>query len=211
MIYGHPSADVYKLSNQSSFLDGLFTELSTLPITDVNSPIVKKELEEVKGLNDILVKDQFILRRFRMYDKEFYRHIYNIKFVDDEETTVAYQALIRSLFNDVVPLVHKLKLHYQRPRPFQLAALHHVLLYPDLSWSAQCPAFPSMHACMGSIIGHVCVNTFPQTIRYFTDMKQELSHSRVQLGHCLPSDVTAGHIVAERIMQEKEFNIKYRM
>lgn len=211
MIYGHPSADVYKVSNQPTFLDDLFTSLNALPVVDVKDESVKKQLEQVKEMHDSLAKDEFVLQRYRLFDKSIYQYIYNFNFINDDGIVAAYKSVVKSLFNDVVPLLYKLKLHYQCPRPFQLAALHKVALYPEVSASAQCPAFPSMHTCIGDVVSDVCSNTFPQAVKDLQALRDELPLSRLNMGLCLPADIEAGHQVALSILNSKEFKIKYKL
>lgn len=211
MIYGHPSFDVFTLSNQPSFLDAIFSEFSEQKLPQPDSSVIKKELEEIKELNDLYQKDEYLQKRYILLDRSLFQHIRNTTFVDDEHITMHYRSLVTSLFNDVMPLVYKLKLKYQRPRPFQLAAIHNVPVYPALSYSAQCPAFPSMHACLGTVLTDVISNNFPQAINLFRDIGNDMQQSRGYMALCLPSDSNAGVMLAEKILANKEFKIKYKL
>lgn len=211
MIYGNPSLDIFKLSNQQSFLDTLFLPMTETKLPDEKSDVVKKELEEIRLLNEQYLSDEYLQKRYQVIDRSLFQYIKNISFTDDDSTMLRYRDLVLNIFNDVMPLVCKLKLKYQRPRPFQLAALHHVSIYPSLSYSAQCPSYPSTHACMGAVLDNVCSNTFPQTINLFRDITGDMYHSRMYMGLCLPSDVDAGRDLAQKILDHKEFKMKYRL
>lgn len=211
MIYGQPTTTVHKLSNQATFLEKLFTDVTKIKPPDINSEEVRNNLHQVKELHDAFSNQELLQNRYQLFDQSLYKYIYNVNFENDEPTAVYYRSIIKSLFNDVVPLIYKMKLHFQFPRPFQLAALHKISIYPEQSLSAQCPSFPSMHACMGHLLVDVCSNNFPPAIPIFQGLDEDLSKSRLAMGVCIESDTKAGSRVADMILADKEFKIKYKL
>lgn len=77
------------------------------------------------------------------------------------------------------------------------------------SLTAHCPAWPSMHSTLGYVIGNVCGNKFPDAWKYYKDLAEDIRHSRMCMGLCLPSDVDAGQRLASIILENKEFKVKY--
>lgn len=213
MIYGNATADVYKLSNQATFLDKLFSPLTTELTNPLGekSPEIKQQLSDAKELCIAFFSEPELQYRYRLFDSLYQYIIGYVKYEDDEQATAYYRSIVRSLFNDVVPLVYKLKLHYQQPRPFQLAALHNIALYPETSVSAGCPSYPSMHACMARVISVVCTDHFPALITSFQELEKDIPQSRLSMGLCLKSDLDCGYKVADHILSEVEFKIKYKL
>ena len=207
--YGNACAQAMTWVNNSSFLDRYFSDLNSISVLSAEDPIVKEELHRMAGLSRELNDEN--LKRFKNYDRGLQSHVLSFKFIDDEDANDNYRQLIPELFNDVQPLVYKLKLHYHRPRPFQLAALNGVALYPQASLSANCPAFPSFHACMAVILSEVIGNRFPQAYQYFKELENDIIASRNYMGLCTRMDIEAAFIVAGVIIKDREFMIKYRL
>lgn len=209
--YGLPCFEAWQYSRKPSFLDDIFTDITTRHSPPpANSPDTIQGLAEVKTFSEYLAGNQQLLQRFRSYDQEPKTYLASISISADPQQQKEYVQMINSLFDDVLPLLYKLKLHYQQPRPFQLAEVHNVKFYPYASITAACPAYPSMHAC----IGHVLAGTARKKVqngmqKWFADLANDFSISRMYMGLCLPADVEAGKQLAEKILQHSEFKMKY--
>jgi hypothetical protein len=208
MQYGNASRECMQWAGKTSFLDALFSDLTSIPLIPADSPTIKTELTTQCGEIDQLLTDSMLFQKYCTYDRQLFRQMRGWTF-DNDDITHQYKSIIEDLFADAFPLIHKLKLHYQRPRPFQLAAFHQVPFYPVPSLSAHCPSFPSAHSCLGALIQEVCGNIFPKFYIYFKTLADDLYLSRRHLGVCLPADVDAGRLVAEKIVANKEFKVKY--
>lgn len=197
--------------SQTSFLDDLFTDLNSSKLPDPSDGKVKEELIVLKSLVDELTKDQDALRRYRMFDSSINKYFFQFKFEHDDSLTQKYREIVAELFRDAMPLIYKLKMHYNRQRPFQLAYINKIDLHPISSISANCGAFPSMHACMATLLGEVVGNTFPDVFGHFRNLSTDIIQSRQAMGLCLPHDCMEGIRVAERILSVQEFKVKYRL
>jgi len=209
MHYGNASTDCMHWSSQDSFLDSIYSDLTDISVTPVEDPLIKTQLEEGKERVIALVKDALSLKRFAQFDRSFFQYVRSFKF-EEETVTDQYRGIVNDLLKDSLPIIHKLKLHYQRPRPFQLAHLHNVDLHPIPSLCSY-PSFPSLHSCIGLLIQYVCGNIYPEYYNYFKTFAEDVYNSRIAMGVCLPGDVDAGRLVADRIFAVKEFKVKYRI
>lgn len=211
--YGNPTAEMMQWITKSSFLDNLFTVFSQEKFPPSESELVKEELLQVCKLMDELKKpeSQGSFERYRLYDRSLKQYVSGFTFKNDPQAEEIYKELVAQVFDDVSPLVYKLKMHHQRPRPFQLASMHAVPLYPHASFSAQSPAFPCLHSTVSLVLSFVIGNRITSTYKYFKDMANDVYHSRLYLGLCLPSDANAGRRLAEKIVTEPEFLIKYSL
>lgn len=209
LIYGMPCHEAKKQSELPSFLDDMFTELTLEQLPDPYSDTVKKEFRQIELLTRQLAGNDDLLRRYRIYDRSLPDYISGFTFKNDDETTTKHSNIVKDIITDVWPLVYKIKLWYRRPRPFQLAVLHNIKIYPMASLTAHCPAWPSMHSTLGYVIGNVCGNKFPDAWKYYKDLAEDIRHSRMCMGLCLPSDVDAGQRLASIILENKEFKVKY--
>lgn len=210
LIYGLPCYEARQYSQQPSFLDDLFTDFIHIKPDMANSPEVIQELAEIKTFCEYLASNSQLMQRFRNYDQAPKSYLSDISVSENGEAKKQYLQMLNSAFDDVLPLVYKLKLHYQRPRPFQLAGLHGVKFYPYSSITAACPAFPSMHATIGAVVAGVVVQKMHKSVtKFFADLANDFANSRMYMGLCLPSDVEAGKRLAAKILQHPEFKMKY--
>jgi hypothetical protein len=208
LIYGLPCWEAKQQSKNKSYLDELFTELIIDNPDPPDSPSVKTEIEQVQQMMKQLTEAPDLLERYQIYDTAFRQYVLRIDFADPK-IGVSHQATVDGVFTDVLPLVHKLKLHYQRPRPFQLAGIHEVDINPRASINSHCPSFPSMHSTVANVLAHVCGNKYPETFAYYQNLAKDVMASRVYMGLCLPSDVEAGRRLAEKIVMNGELKVKY--
>ena len=65
---------------------------------------------------------------------------------------VKEEMTIRNIYDDIYPLILKLKYKYQRPRPYQLAQYYKLKLFPLRSNSVGTPSFPSGHTIQSQLI-----------------------------------------------------------
>jgi len=207
--YGNPTAEMMQWIAKTTFLDHLFTPCTQEKFAPNESEAVKSELVQLCNLTQELVKSPDLLKRYRLYDRSLVQYVSGFTFENDAETGAIFKELTKEVFEDVSPLVYKLKLHFQRQRPFQLAAIHQVQLYPFASFSSQSPAFPCLHTTVSFVLSNVIGNRLPVTYKYLKDLADDVYHSRLYMGLCLQSDADAGRRIAEKIISEPEFKIKY--
>jgi hypothetical protein len=215
--YGNCVAELLPYINGSSFLDHLFADCSrqfNFPAND--SPHTREELNSLLEYQEQLQKNPSLQQRFFAYDENIYEWFCKQFFQTaegqkDEEKTNRYLQTIKDLFTDCLPLIYKLKMHFNRPRPFQLAGYYKLKLFPSHSFSVNSPAYPSMYSCMAAVVALVCGNHYPDMYKYFMDLKNDIAYSRLYMAANFQSDIDAGYRLAQRIGDNNEFKIKYKL
>jgi hypothetical protein len=89
---------------------------------------------------------------------------------------------IKELLKHTSPIILKLKYHYNRPRPEQLAKEMGLKFHSDPLDSARTPSYPSGHAAQGRFIG-----------RYLSDMHPKHKDELMKLGN----EIGTGRLVAK--------------
>lgn len=208
--YGNPSVDILQYINGTSCLDALFAECSQLKFPPNDANIVKQELNEMITKTMQLHGDQQVLKRYQAYDRSLAGCYLKVTFEKQEDTT-AYHDTLLSVFEDVLPLIFKLKQHFQRPRPFQLAHYFKIKLFPYHTASGDCPSYPCLHSCIGRVLAGVLSNHYPDASKWFNETGMDAGYSRVFMGLNFQSSVDAGIRVAEKILINREFQVKYSL
>lgn len=98
----------------------------------------------------------------------------------------------------VVPII-KLKWHYNRPRPYQVAERTGVAFYPMASRTADTPAYPSGHTIQAFLLAACLSRKYPQHRRAFMRLADSISKSRMVGGYHWPSDLEFGRVIAARM------------
>lgn len=210
ITYGNPTIEQLPLISKESYLDVLLPELTTFTFPKNSSEATKEELNQiVDNLNLIANREQY-LERYKVYDKFLKKYLISGMVsggINEEEIT----KIIGDIIDDVTPLLFKLKYHFQRPRPYQLAQYYKLKLFPYSSSSANSPSFPSGHAFQGKILTEVIGNLYPDTYSSMKDVFNEICYSRVYLGLHYQSDIDVGIFCAEKVLRNKEFMAKYKI
>lgn len=193
-------------SQQDCFLDKLFSDAIKDELPAPDSDQVAQELSQTKKYIDQYIRDPELIQRYEKYDRQFEKHIEGFLLEDNS----GYQQKVMMLFKDVTPLVYKIKFHYQRPRPAELLCLHkEISFHPVSSLTAQCPAYPSYHSCMGYVLYGVLGNLYPHMNNSFKSLATDIYCSRLFMGLCLVTDVDGGIALGKQILADKEFIVKY--
>ena len=95
--------------------------------------------------------------------------------------------------------VLKLKYWFQRPRPYQLASLFDVDLYPLQSCSSLSPSFPSGHTFQAFFVEH-----YLKSMGVDNNLSELVARSRVALGLHYPSDNQGSFEIAQKIIEKPE-------
>jgi len=188
-------------------LEDKFSDALDFPTND--SKITKDELNDIaKKIEALKEKDNRIhFDRYQRYDKSLAQSISSVfakKGMDVDE-------IIESCFQDINPTILKLKARYQRPRPFQLAQIYKLKLFPFPSFSAHTPSYPSGHTLQAIIILTIIGNKYPESYRFCKQMMEDVGASRVYLGHHYKSDNDASVLIAREIMKLPEMAKKYNL
>ena len=103
----------------------------------------------------------------------------------------------------------KLKIHFNRPRPFQLANYYQLKLFPFDSYSSNSASFPSGHTVQAFVILNVIANNHPTHYKFCKELIEDIANSRIYLGIHFPTDNDFAKEVGDKILKNKEFSKKY--
>ena len=116
------------------------------------------------------------------YDKK------NIEFIEDQ----------------CVPIVRHYKNYFNRPRPYQVAAVYNKQLNRYVSDTAKTPAYPSGHAMQPMVVALHYAKKYPQHKAELIRGAKRCGYGRVIAGMHYPSDYDAGIELAQQIMKYME-------
>jgi hypothetical protein len=210
ITYGNPTQEQLPLLQKDSFCDVLFIELTEYSFPKNSSEATIEELNAiVDALNVLNGKDAYI-KRYKAYDRSLERSFieFILKDVEDKDEIVK---LIQEIYEDIKPLIIKLKYFHQRPRPYQLAEYYKLKLFPYNSHSADSPSFPSGHSYQARIITEVIGNKYPQTYALMQKIFNDICYSRLYMGLHYQSDIDVGIFCADKVLALKEFKAKYKL
>ena len=97
--------------------------------------------------------------------------------------------------------IMKLKYHYNRPRPYQVAEVYGMDLNGTELDSMKTPSYPSGHAVQAYLIGELFSNVDPRGSHQYRELAERVSHSRVIAKGHYPSDISYGKKVAKVLFQ----------
>lgn len=207
VTYGNPTQKAKELLSKKGLVDDLFDKLKNTDMPSNDSELTKEELNEVAD-GILLLEDaenEIYLKRYKSYDRSLIQSIVSIfkqKGIDVEE-------LCEQILLDINPLTAKLKVHFNRPRPFQLANYYKLKLFPFESFSANSSSFPSGHTLQAYVYLNVIANKHPQLYKFSQNIIADVAESRINLGVHYPSDNDFSKEIGEQILKHKEFSKKY--
>lgn len=207
ITYGNPNQEQLAFINGTCLVDDLFDTFKDLVIPKNDSELVKDELNEIKDSIDVVLQpeNQNYLKRYLAYDRHLIQAISSIF----KQKDIEVEELITEIVKDIQNLIFKLKFHYQRPRPFQLAQYYKLKLFPYKSLSANTPSYPSGHTIQSIVILNVIGNKYPTEYQYCKELIEDITYSRIYLGVHFPSDNDGGREIGKAILKHPEFTKKY--
>lgn len=113
---------------------------------------------------------------------------------------------LRSITDQMDPLVLAVKAYYNRPRPFQLAKVAGLDFHPIASRTAGTPSYPSGHAAQAHMLALMLGEVYPQHGDDLRKLAQEVAWTRVEGGVHFPSDIHYGETIAGRLFEGKAYN-----
>ena len=207
VTYGNPTQEIKVLLQKKGLVDDLFEKLKNADMPLNDSELTREELNEVAEgillLEDTENKD--FLSRYKSYDRSLIQTLVTIF----KQKGIDVQELCEEIFNDINPLVAKLKVHFNRPRPYQLANYYKLKLFPFNSFSANTASFPSGHTVQAYVMLNVIGSMHPTHYKFSKSVIDDVAESRVNLGLHFPSDNDFAKEVGESILKHKEFAKKY--
>jgi hypothetical protein len=207
ITYGNPTQDQLAFIQGTCLVDDLFDTFKDSVIPKNDSELVKDELNEITDSLNIVSQpeNQNYLKRYLAYD----RHLIQALTTIFKQKNIDVEELIIEVVKDVQNLIYRLKFHYQRPRPFQLAQYYKLKLFPYKSHSAHTPSYPSGHTIQSIVILNVIGNKYPTEYQYCKELIEDIAYSRIFLGVHYPSDNDGGREIGKAILKHPEFTKKY--
>jgi hypothetical protein len=210
LTYGNPSRNLLPYLKTESYLDSLLGELASYPFPSNNGQDVIDEINQLINYTNTLSSDENLQKRYKIYDSNFEEYIVNVLSnvgVDRQEVIDT----IKQLHDDIVPLLVKLKYHYQRVRPYQLSHILSMRLYPFESETANTPSYPSGHSVQSKIYADVLGNKYPRYYNQLQALANDISESRLAMGIHYPSDILFSEYVSELVVNHPDFKKKYKL
>lgn len=207
ITYGNPFDVFIPYLKEDKGFDFLLKELKEYPFPPNSSEATKDEIRELLAYQSSHhQKNEKLIHRFLAYDEDLAKML---KLYCNEKLEIKEDELIDELLESTRSLIAKLKFHYNRPRPYQMAQYLKARLFPSTSLSAQSPSYPSGHTIQSKVICGLLANKYPQHNEALEKLAHDIALSRLYLGLHFPSDNDFGIIVADAITTSKQFNEKY--
>lgn len=207
ITFGNPTKEVLALIEKKTYLDDLFNQFKGEQMPLNNSDLTKEELNNLVDYVDALDLDENkdYLKRYLSYDRSLLQSVISIF----KQKGIDVEQLCTEIYNDINPLVAKLKMHFNRPRPYQLANYYKLKLFPYNSYSANSPSYPSGHTIQSYVILNVIGSKYPAEYKFCKTLISDIVDSRVYLGLHFPTDNDFGREIGYKILKHKEFAKKY--
>jgi hypothetical protein len=211
ITYGNPDRTQLQFINKESYLDYLFEELSQYTFPVNSSQATKEELNTLVDATNLLEKnkDEF-LPKYKAFDINLSKY-FKTGLIKGGEPEDKVNKLIDRLLDETKPLLTKLKFHFQRPRPYQLAEYYKLKLFPFEAHSSHSPSFPSGHAYQGRIITEVLGNLYPSSYSFMQGVFEEICYSRLYMGLHYQSDIDVAIFCADKVLQDKQFKTNFAL
>lgn len=206
VTYGNP-VDEFLPYLKSGAYQSVYESLRDYGFAPNDSEATQDELRELIAYqNAPEQQDENIVGRYIAYNDD----IINIfkKYAKDK-IGVDLDKEIDELNEDSKFVLLKLKFHYQRPRPYQLAQYYKAKLFPYKSITAISPSYPSGHAFQARLFTELVGNKYPEHYEFLKNLTHDIMMSRLFLGLHFSSDIDFGVYCAKAIAQSKEFTTKY--
>jgi hypothetical protein len=209
--YGNPNAVQKALLDQETYLDELLSDIIKYPPTTLVGDI-KDELNKLVRAVDITMNNEEWENRYVLWDKSFLtffktKLIQGVEKKDQERIIDTVENIVR----DTIPLLLKIKYHFNRPRPYQFASYFNIPLYPYPSNTDDSPSYISGHAFQSRIICEVLGNYYPENYNLFLKMAKDIANSRYYLGLHFQSDIEMAEYSAKKVLTNREFMLKYNL
>lgn len=180
MIYGNPAFEHIERMQQSALLHaweaaGHLDRLKQYPYPD--EALTKLELlamvELVNG-TDPVQQD---------YNNVIDEHLFDVwsSYIETLGINISGEELhhVVSIYD---PIVDYLKVFYNRPRPFQMAGILGIPLYPRVKCGSTDASYPSGHTLLSCWVAHYLTDRYPQHKSNFWRMVMDVKRSREELG-----------------------------
>lgn len=115
---------------------------------------------------------------------------------------------MQTVIDQLDPLIFRLKNHYNRPRPFQLAYYYDLDLHvPIKTTGVDNPAYPSGHALEGYVMAELLAERYPEHKVDLLKLGKHIGLSRMFVGIHYTSDYDFGRYIGKVIIENNLINL----
>jgi len=175
-------------------------EFMNRPFPKNTSDCTKKELTELYNrTNSVSDEDlDFAIRAEKQHFKEWSRFCL-------ENGIVVHEYVFKEIESQTDGLIYFLKVHYNRPRPFQLGLHLGIPVEPVVNHGANSAAYPSGHAFDSKLISLILSSKYPGKSDRFEEFANRIAESRKNLGVHYNSDNEFGIDLARWVFSKELF------
>lgn len=123
--------------------------------------------------------------------------------------TKEYGDYLENIQESLGVLVMRLKKHYNRARPYQVAYYTKQNLNPFFTASGNTPAYPSGHGAQGRFLCNVIAHHYPEKRDKLMKLSHKIANSRIAMGLHYPSDNKFGFEIADALSKNPIIIKKY--
>jgi len=210
LVFGNPNRVLLGYLKRETYLDDLQEDFFKYPPPKNDSTEAQDELQEIIVLTEELSKNDFLQKRYELYDKDFEKYLVSIlekQGIQKENL----EKIIQSLHDDIIPVLVKTKFYFQRIRPHVLGYYYNLPVFPFVSTTSFSPSYPSGHTFQIKVYCEVLGNLYPQFYHSLMGLAEDVSKSRIYMGLHYKSDVEFGKYMAEMVLNHPEFKKKYKL
>ncbi len=172
--------------------DGMFQDFDILPFMS-NPPFKnssQKTLAEMRELETIVSTiDVKKADNITDYFEEYFKSV-GLEYPREE---------VETLLKDTKGILYKLKYHYNRPRPAQLAKAMGLAFHEEPLETAKTPSYPSGHSTQGRLIGKFLAAKYPKHSGEIMKLADDISNARLVAKVHYPSDSIFGLSVGDAL------------
>lgn len=175
--------------------DLIYNEVNYKPLEKYYSTIITNN----KGYN-LIKKPQTNYDHFYNEDFTFINCECLVAYLNDKyNLDINYNDIMNTVYKYSV-LIHDLKLHYNRPRPFQTSAYLKIPIKHFTTWAGQTPSLPHGHSIQSHIFGLTLYNQINRLINdidlaLLINVCFSIGHRRIICGVHYPSDMVASYLI----------------
>ena len=174
--------------------------LPTPPKND--SKQVRMELDEIKKARDNTTKLQEL--EYLNTDENPYYYIQD--YMEKEELYYDEERMVY-LGEQVRPIIRHYKNLFDRPRPYQIAEKLGIDFDRYITKTSKTPSYPSGHTVQPKIVANYYATIYPEHKDGLYNGAIISGMGRMRMGVHFPSDITAGHELAKRLMKYLKFDM----
>lgn len=190
--------DLEFLMNSDEILTKIIEKFKNEPYPDIKE--TKQEIDAIIAVQKKAMSNkswESYLQFCKECDEELYdtvsEHLYRLGIDISPD-------LLESFNDEIGLIITSLKLHYNRPRPFQVAYYTDQKLNPFETVSGNSPSYPSGHACQGWFTCFFLAKKYPEKKEQLVKLAKMIENSRIILGIHYPSDNLFGKKIAETLI-----------